>query len=80
MQELKLKRVFPAAYFLKTILPEENVQALLSEKKLSELPDDWPNIFKRLNVDPYMERRPRAVFCNGNYSVLNNFCHAELLA
>ena len=45
LPELKLRRIFAAVYFVNTNLPEEKVQVLLSEKELSELPDDSPNIF-----------------------------------
>ena len=45
--ELKLRRIFPAMYFFNTNLPEERVQVLLSEKKLSELPDNGPNILRK---------------------------------
>ena len=31
--------------------PEERVQVLLSEKELSKLPGNSPNIFKKLNID-----------------------------
>ena len=51
LPELKLRRIFPAVYFVNTNLPEERVQILLSEKKLSELADDSPNIFKKSNID-----------------------------
>ena len=65
-------------YFVNFNLPEERFQVLLSEKELSRLPDDRPNIFKRSNIDRYMER-PSATFCNGKYRILNNFCYAEFL-
>ena len=55
------------------------VQVLLSEKELSELQDDSPNIFNKSNIDCYVER-PSAVFCNGKYSVLNDFCYAKCFA
>ena len=51
LPELKLRRIFPTVYFVNTNLPEERVQILFSEKKLSELPDDSPNIFKKSNID-----------------------------
>ena len=54
LPELKLKRIFPAVYFVNTNLPEERVQVLISEKELSELPDDCPSIFKKSNIDRYM--------------------------
>ena len=79
LPELKLKRIFPAVYFVNTNLPGERVQVLILEKELTELPDNCPNIHKRSNIDRYMER-PSATFCNGKYSVLNYFCYAEVLA
>ena len=79
LQELKLRRIFPAAYFVNTNLPEEWVRVLLSKKELSELPDDSSNIFKKSNIDRYVER-PNAIFYNGKYSVLDHFCFAKFLA
>ena len=79
LPELKLSTIFPTVYFVNTNLPEERVQVLLPEKELSRLPDDSTNVFKRSNIDRYMER-PSATFCNGKYRVLNDFCHAEFLA
>lgn len=37
LPRLKLRRIFPGAYFLITNHPEEKVQVFLSEKELSEL-------------------------------------------
>ena len=79
LPELKLRRIFPAVYFVNTNLPEERVRVLLSKKKLSELPDNSSNIFKKSNIDCYVER-PNATFCNGKYSVLDYFCLAEFFA
>ena len=79
LSELKLRRIFPAVYFVNTNLPEERVQVLVSEKELSELSDDNPNIFKKSNIDRYVER-PSATFCSGKCSALNDFCYAEFLA
>ena len=45
LPELKLKRIFPPVYFVNINLPEERVEVLLSEKELSNLPDDSPNVF-----------------------------------
>ena len=64
LPELRLRRIFPDVYFVNTNLPEERVQVLLSEKELSELPDDSSNIFRKSNKDRYVER-PNATFCNG---------------
>ena len=44
LPEWKLRRIFPAVYFVNSLLGER-VQVLLSEKELRELPDDNPNIF-----------------------------------
>ena len=79
LPELKLRRIFPAVSFVNTNLPEERVKVLLSEKELSKLPDDSSNIFKKSNIDRYIER-PNATFCHGKYSALNYFCYAEFLA
>ena len=79
LPELKVRRIFPSVYFVNTNLTEVRVQVLLPEKELSELPDDSPNIFKRSNINRYMER-PSATFGNGKFSVLNDFYSAEFLA
>ena len=79
MPELKLRRIFPAVCFVNTNLPEERVKILLSEKELSKLPDDSSNIFKKSNINCYIERS-NATFCHRKYSALNNFCYAEFLA
>ena len=53
----------------------------VSRESLSyfELPDDSLNIFRKSNIDHYMEI-PSATFCIGKGSVLNKFCQAELFA
>ena len=79
LPELKLRRIFLAVYFVNTNPPEERVQVLNSGKELSELPDNNPNIFKKSNIDRYMER-PNTTFCNRKYSILDDFCYAEFLA
>ena len=79
LPELKLNRIFPTVYFVNTNLPEERIQVLLSEKELSELPDDSPNISKKSNIDSYVER-PSGTFCNGKYIAFNDFYYAEFLA
>ena len=76
LPELKLRKIFPAVYFVNTNLSEERVQVLFPEKELIELPDNSPNIFKKYNVGCYIER-PNAAFCNEKYSILNDFCYAE---
>ena len=49
LPELKLRRIFPAVYFVNTNPPEERVEVLLPEKELSRLRDDSPTIFKKFN-------------------------------
>ena len=73
LPELKLRRVFPAVHFVNTNVPEERTQVLLSEKELNELPDDSTNIFKRSNIDRYIDRL-NALSSVGKYSALDNFC------
>ena len=77
--ELNLRRILPAVYFANTNLPEERVQVLLSEKELSELPDNIPIIFKESNIDQYMQI-PNETICNEKYSILDNFSYAKFLA
>ena len=45
LPELKLRRIFPAVYFVNTNSPEERVQVLRSEKELSELPHNSHKYF-----------------------------------
>ena len=52
---IETEEEFPAVCFVNTNLPEERVKVLLSEKELSELPDDSSNIFKKSNIDRYIE-------------------------
>ena len=55
LSQLKLRKVVLDVYFVHTNPSEERVQVLLSEKELSVLPDDSPNVFKKQNID-YLER------------------------
>ena len=66
LSELKLRRIFPAVYFVNKILPEERVQVLLSEKEHSELLGDSPNIFKKSNINGSLER-PNGTFYHAEY-------------
>ena len=47
LPELRLRRVFPGVQFVKTNLPEERSKILQTEEKLSSLPEDSTDIFKR---------------------------------
>ena len=79
LPEWRLRKIFPAVYFVNTSLPEERVQVLLSEKEVRKLPDLSANIFKKSNTDYYTEI-PCIAFCNGKYMVLNDFCYEEFFA
>ena len=61
LPELKLRRVFRVTHFVDTNVLEERTQVLLSKKELIELPDDSQNIFKKLNIDRYIDR-PNPLF------------------
>ena len=50
----------------------------LSERKISELPQDCTRTFKRNMVGRYIDR-PDSVFRQGKFSILNSFCFAEFL-
>ena len=79
LPKLKLRRVFVAAYFVNINPLEERFPVLPSVKELSKLPADSPNIFKKSNINCYIER-PSATFNNRKYSALNHFCYIEFLA
>ena len=69
LPESRLRRIFPAVYFVNANPPEERLQVLLSKKELSELPDNRPNIFKKSNINRYTER-PNAI--TQNFYTLEN--------
>lgn len=46
---------------------------------MEELPDDSIEVFKKNNLDRYMER-PNITFKKGQYAVLDRFCYAEFLS
>ena len=73
LPELKLRRIFPAIYFINKNPLEERVQLLLSKKRVSELADNSPNIFQKSNTDGYMER-PSGTFCSDKYVTSDDFC------
>ena len=79
LPELHLRRVFPGVQFVNTYLPEERSKRLQTEKKLSPLPKDSTDIFKRKSIDCYLAR-PSILFCDGKYSILDSFRFAESTA
>ena len=50
--------------FVNTNLPEERSKLLQTEERLSSLPEDCTDIFKRNNTDRYLAR-PSVSFCDG---------------
>ena len=42
-------------FYVNTNLPEERVRGLISEKELSELPNNSPNIFRKSNIERYIQ-------------------------
>ena len=50
--------------FVNTNLPEERSKLLQTEERLSSLPEDCTDIFKRNNIDRYLAR-PSVSFCDG---------------
>ena len=47
-QELNLRRVFPAVYFVNRNIPEDQSRILVSEEEIFKFPDDSRNIFKNI--------------------------------
>ena len=79
MPELWLRKTFPSVMFANTNLPNKRFRVCKSEEELSELPENSTDIFKKNNLDRYLDR-PNTTFKNGRYRVLNNMCYAEFLA
>ena len=46
--------LFPAVYFVNTNMAEGRSRILLSEEEMEKLPDDSKDIFKRNNIDRYI--------------------------
>ena len=67
LRELNLRRIFSAVYFVNTNIPGERVAVLLPEKKLSELPEDCPNIPKKSNIDSHFAMENTIFFNNFRY-------------
>ena len=79
MPELWLRKTFPVVTFANTNLPEKRFKMCKSAKELDELPDDSVEVFKKNNLDRYLER-PNVTFRKGKYAVLDGFCYAEFLS
>jgi len=79
MPELWLRKTFPIVSFANTNLPDKRYRMCKNEKELTELPEESTDVFKRNNLDRYLER-PNKTFKGGRFSVLDNFCYAQFLA
>ena len=79
LPELHLRKISPGVYFDNSNIPEERIKILKSETELNMLPGHSTDVFKRNNVDRYINR-PNKCFSHGSYQVLDSFCFPELLA
>ena len=79
LPELHLRKIFPGVCFANSNLPEERTKILLTEDELNMLPEDSTQIFRRNNLDRYIDRPDQRSF-GGKYSILDTFCFAEFLA
>ena len=73
-----LRKTFPGVIFANSNIPERRFRLCLSEKELTELPEDSKKIFKRNMVDRYLDRPSSSSF-GGKYSIIDKFCFAEFL-
>ena len=78
LPELWLRWVFPGVIYTNTNIPEKHCEILRSQQKISELPDESEDIFKKNMVDRYMDR-PDEKFQNGKFASVNSLCYAEFL-
>ena len=86
LSELKLRRIFPAVYFVNTNPPEERVKVLLTEKVLSQLPDDSQTFSKnQILIAIWKNQAQHSAMENiledsAMENMLEDFCYAEFLA
>ena len=73
-----LRKTYPGVVFANSNIPQKRFRMCLTEKEVSELPEDSTNIFKRNMIDRYRDR-PNKVFNGGKYAVLDEMCYAEFL-
>ena len=77
LPELHLRKIFPGVCFANSNLPEERTKILLTEEEMNLLPEESTDIFRRNNLDRYMDRPDQSC---GKFSILDSFCFAEFLA
>ena len=73
MPELWLRKIFPAAVFVSTDLPDKRVRVAKSQQELKELDDDSTDVYKS-NITERYARRPHSIPC------IDNLCLAEFAA
>ena len=74
LPELHLRKIVPGVCFANSNIPEKRIKILKSETELNMLQGHSTDVFKRNNVDCYINR-PNKFFCHGD-----SFCFAEFLA
>ena len=79
MPELWLRKTYPAVTFANSNFPEKRFRICKSEKEFLELSEDSTDVFKRNNLDRYIDR-PNETFKKGKYKILNTMCYAEFLS
>ena len=78
LTELHLRKIFKVYVSLIAIFQENVSKFLKSETELNMLPGHSTDVFKRNNVDRYINR-PNKIFCHRSYQVLDSFSFAEFL-
>ena len=62
LPELHLRKIFPGVCFANSNIPEERIKILKSETELNMLPGHSTDVFKRNNVDRYINRPNKCFF------------------
>ena len=74
MPELWLRKIFPGVLYANSSLPEKRVKMILSEKEISELPEDSVDLYKRNMIDRYVDRPG-----HGIYEIVNQLCFSAFI-
>ena len=72
MPELWLRKIFPAAVFVSTDLPDKRVRIAKSQQELDELDDESTDVYKSNIIERYT-RRPQSI------PSVNNLCPSRVL-
>ena len=73
MPELWLRKIFPAAIFVSTDLPEKRIRMAKSQQELEELDDESTDVYKSNIIERYTKRPP-------SIPSVNNLCLAQFVA